>query len=220
VHQPVWFNRVDDLTRPFLSFLNVRYAITWDRDPPPDGWREAARQRGTLLLENTRVLPRVFLPRKVRFGYGAAETLAQMQSERDFGERAWIEMPASPHERENGPGTLAFTNTTSEYAIDADMQRAGWIVASLPAWKGWRASIDGRAVPTHFANHAFIGIEVPQGRHRVRLVYLPRSFVIGRWITLATVVILAMWALASTLSSRRWRRTAPPAAPKARAAAG
>jgi hypothetical protein len=193
VHQPVWFNRVDDLTRPFLSFLNVRYAITWDRDPPPPGWTIAARQRGTLLLENTRVLPRVFVPRQVRIGYGTADTLAQMQDERDFGQRAWIEAPLARQERENGPGVVSFTHTAREYLMTANMQRPGWIVASLPAWKGWRAYVDGRRVETQFANHAFLGVCVPQGKHRVRLVFLPRAFVIGRWITLATMVWIGVW---------------------------
>jgi hypothetical protein len=188
IHQPVWFNRVDDLTRPFLSFLNVRFAITWDRDPPPDGWGEVARQRGSILIENTRVIDRVFVPRRVRIGYGATETLAQMQMQTDFRERAWIEAPLAPHERENGPGVVSFTRTAREYDIDAEMQRPGWIVASLPAWKGWRAYIDGRRVETQFANHAFLGIHVPQGKHHVRLVYLPRGFVVGRWVTLGTVM--------------------------------
>ncbi len=195
IHQPVWFNRVDDLTRPFLSFLNVRYAITWDRDPPPDGWREAARQSGMLLFENTRVIERVFVPRRVRIGYNAPETLAQMHAETDFRERAWIEAPLAPHERENGPGTVTFANSASEYRIDADMQRPGWIVASLPAWSGWRAYVDGRRVKTQFANHAFLGVHVAEGKHRVRLVYLPRSFVVGRWITMAALVICAGIAL-------------------------
>lgn len=208
IHQPVWFNRVDDLTRPSLSFLNVRYAITWDRDPPPPGWREAARQRGTLLFENTRVLPRVFLPRRVRIGYGVPETLAQMQAETDFAERAWIEAPLAPHERENGPGTLTFTNTAREYLVDADMQRAGWIVASLPAWKGWRAYVDGRRVETQFANHAFLGVHVPAGKHRVRLVYLPESFVVGRWISLAALLGVAAKTFLGT-ARRRFAATHP-----------
>lgn len=201
IHQPVWFNRVDDLTRPFLSFLNVRYAITWDRDPPPPGWREAARQPGTLLFENTRVLPRVFLPRHVRIGYNVPDTLAQMQAETDFGERAWIEAPLAPQERANGPGTVTFTNTAREYLVDANMQRAGWIVASLPAWKGWRAYVDGRRVETQFANHAFLGVHVPEGKHRVRLVFLPRSFAIGRWISLAALVIIGAIAFRGARAS-------------------
>jgi hypothetical protein len=203
IHQPVWFNRVDDLTRPFLSFLNVRYAITWDRDPPPAGWREAARQRGTLLFENTQVLPRVFIPHRVRIGHSVGDTLAQMQAETDFRERAWIEAPLSPHERENGPGTLTFKNTAREYLVDADMQRAGWIVASLPAWKGWRAYIDGRRVKTQFANHAFLGVHVPEGKHRVRLMFLPQGFVVGRWITFAALLVVILSVVKNRLNPLR-----------------
>jgi hypothetical protein len=186
VHQPVWFNRVDDLTRPFLSFLNVRYAITWDRDPPPDGWREAARQPGTLLLENTRVLDRIFVPRAVRLGFNAIEELPR---ETDFAERAYIEAALPPQERVNGPGSVTFTRKgISEYDIAASMQGDGWIVASHPNWKGWRAYVDGRRVETQFANHAFIGVFVPKGEHRVRLVYLSDAFVRGRAITIATLL--------------------------------
>jgi Bacterial membrane protein YfhO len=195
IHQPVWFNRVDDLKRPFLSFLNVRFAITWDRDPPPEGWREVGRQRGTMLFENSRVLKRVFIPRRVRVGYDAPNTLAQMQSETDFGERAWIEAPLAPQERQNGPGKLTFANKAREYLVDADMQGGGWIVTSIPAWKGWRAYVDGRRTEIQFANHAFVGVHIDAGKHRLRLVYLPQSFVIGRWITLAAVVISGAVAL-------------------------
>jgi hypothetical protein len=38
--QPVWFQRVDDLGRPFLSFLNVRYALS--ERPAPPGWKQIA----------------------------------------------------------------------------------------------------------------------------------------------------------------------------------
>jgi hypothetical protein len=213
IHQPVWFNRVDDLTRPFLSFLNVRFAITWDRDPPPPGWREVARQRGTILIENTHVIERVFVPRQVRIGLGGAETLAQMQSETDFRERAWIEAPLAPHDRQNGPGAVSFTNTAREYDIDADMQRAGWIVASLPAWKGWRAYVDGRRVETQFANHAFLGVYVPQGKHHVRLIYLPRAFVVGRWVTFFTLVIVVARIVAKSQSRKVSKEIEPRQSP-------
>ncbi|HEX2062751.1 MAG TPA: YfhO family protein, partial [Thermoanaerobaculia bacterium] len=203
VHQPVWFNRVDDLTRPFLSFLNVRYAITWDRDPPPDGWREVARQQGSILIENTRVIDRIFVPRAVRLGHPA---LAEMQSETDFRERAWIEADLPPQERANGPGRVTFNRRAAgEWEIDATMEGDGWIVASFPAWKGWRAYVDGRRVETQFANHAFLGIFVPKGRHHVRLVYRPDAFVVGRTISLTTLVLLVLLSAAKNLrpGSRR-----------------
>ena len=203
IHQPVWFNRVDDLTRPFLSFLNIRYAITWDRDPPPDGWREAARQPGSILLENTRVIERIFVPRAVRIGHNAVQ---EMPANADFRERAWIEADLPPHERVNGPGVVTFTQRgISEWDVDATMQGDGWIVASFPAWKGWRAYVDGRRVETQFANHAFLGVFVPKGQHRVRLVYRPDAFVRGRAMTLATIVLSIA---AYFISARRFSKAA------------
>ena len=52
VPQPVWFNRVDDPTRPFLSFLNVRWVFAPPDYAPPDGWPVRYRGAEGLLLEN------------------------------------------------------------------------------------------------------------------------------------------------------------------------
>ena len=201
IHQPVWFNRVDDLTRPFLSFLNVRYAITWDRDPPPPGWREVSRQKGSLLIENTRALPRAFVPRHVRVGHDA---LAEMAQETDFAERAWIERRTLvPHERANGPGTVVTRDAKLGYALDVTMGSDGYVVASLPAWKGWHAFIDGQRAPIHFANHAFIGVRVPRGTHRVRLVYLPATFLIGSVLSALTLLSVIGYRLSVRFRASR-----------------
>lgn len=208
--QPVWFSRVDDLTRPFLSFLNVRYAITWDRDPPPPGWREVSRMRGTILIENTRVLDRAFVPRGVHIGGPSDLNLMHMALASDFAERAWIESGDAPYDRANGPGRLTIRKARLGYDIDADMQGDGWIVTSIAAWPGWRAYVDGKRLNTQIANHAFVSVHVPAGRHRVRLKYWPRSFAIGRTITAAT--LLAVIVLAVLLHRREsllQRRDAP-----------
>ena len=86
--------------------------------------------------------------------------------------------------------------TAREYEIDATMDRPGWIVVAETAWPGWRAYIDGRRASTHYANHAFLGIHVSEGHHRVRLVYLPEAFTRGRavsGITLLVLVIVTVW---------------------------
>jgi hypothetical protein len=194
--QPVFYNRVDDLTRPFLSFLNVRYAVTWDRDPPPPGWREVARQQGSILLENTRVLERAFVPPLVRFG-----PWTDMLQETDFSQRAWIEADLPPGERANGPGRVSIRDARLGYVIEAEMENDGWIVTSITNWKGWRAYLDGRRVKTQFANRAFLGVHVPRGKHRVELRYWPESFVRGAAITGVTAISLLL------LSFRAFQRS-------------
>ena len=188
-YQRAWFNRIDDLSRPFLSFLNVRYALAAASAPVPRDWSVKAIDRNTQLLENTRVLPRAIVPRNVRYTRGHA--VDEMKSNDDFSGIAWIETQAyEPHIAPNGPGTVRIERKGLEYHLDATLERPSWIVVAETHWPGWRAYVDGNRVRAHFANHAFIGVHVPAGRHTVRLVYLPESFTRGRAISLGALVVL------------------------------
>jgi hypothetical protein len=191
----------NDLTRPMLSMTNVRYAIypAWEAVPP--GWRQVTVDRQSRLIENERVLPRAFVPRNVRSGGNALE---EMKGETDFGERAWIDPHASAplplageggakrrvREAPNGTGRVAVAREGSGLRIDAAMDAAGYVVISQGAWPGWRAYVDGRRVRTLRANHAFLAVYVPAGRHQIRLRYLPQSFVAGRTISVAVALLL------------------------------
>lgn len=197
-YQPIWFNRVDDLTRPFLSFMNVRFAIQAEAAPIPDGWRPIARGGNAMLLENQRVIERIFVPRRVRVADETPARIAdQMAAVQDFRELAWItDRDVTAHERDNGPGTITLRERRmgGEYRFDAAMQRDGWVVISDGAWKGWRAYLDGRRVRMQRANAAFLAVYIPAGRHSVRVVYWPESFVRGRAITFATLLAIALFA--------------------------
>lgn len=214
-YQRAWFNRVDDLSRPFLSFLNVRYALAHVNVPVPETWAIRAADRQTRLLENTQVLPRAFVPGRVRY---VRENAAEgMQEATEFASTAWIETDAyEPHDAPNGPGRVSIQRKGLEYELQATMERAGWIVISETHWPGWRAYVDGRAVRPHYANHAFLGVHVPAGAHRVRLVYLPESFTRGRMISGATLLVAVLlvaggaWRSRAGTASNQQRATQEP----------
>jgi hypothetical protein len=167
----------------------VRYAI--GNGDPPEGWRVLREDRGMRLYENTRELPRAFVPSRIRYEREGTAVIASMKDTNDFSQRAWIEAPEyAPHEIANGPGQITLRRAGLAYELDASMQNDGWIVLSTTAWKGWRAYVDGQRVETRFANHAFLGVFVKKGNHRVTLDYLPASFTAGRNITLATLIVL------------------------------
>jgi hypothetical protein len=189
VYQRAWFNRIDDLSRPFLAFLNVRYAV--GKGEPPEGWRVIAEDGGNRLFENTRELPRAFVPRYIRFERDPVRVLERMKEATEFANTAWIETDEiEPGDLVNGRGHVLLRRGGLAYELDAAMDEAGWVVVSATHWKGWRAYIDGRRVGTYFANHAFLGVYVPKGQHRVTLKYLPQSFTRGRAISLVTAVAL------------------------------
>ena len=196
IPQPVSFNAIGDLQPPFLSFLNIKYAIVPNSVNVSEGWREVMKDRSAKLFENMRVLPRAFVPRRVRYEQRGEPVLGGMKAAKDFADVAWIEVPElQPHEIANGPGTLTIRRDGSGLSIDATMAADGWVVASQSAWKGWRAYIDGRRVQIHLANLAFLGVFVPAGRHHLRLQYLPESFTRGRDISFATLGVLIVAAV-------------------------
>jgi len=195
IPQAVSFNAIGDLQPPFLSFLNIKYAIV----PLPvnlsEGWREIVKDRSAKLFENTRVLPRAFVPRHIRYERSGGPIVKAMTATKDFSDVAWIEAPElPPREIANGPGSLTLHKDGFGLSIDAVMENDGWIVASQSAWKGWRSYIDGHRVQTRYANHAFVGVFVPKGRHNVKLQYLPESFTRGRNISFATLGALLVFA--------------------------
>lgn len=196
IPQAVSFNAIGDLQPPFLSFLNIKYAIVPLPVNVSEGWREVMKDRSAKLFENTRVLPRAFVPRHIRYERGGGPIVKAMTTAKDFSDTAWIEVPElQPHEIANGPGTLTLHKDGFGLSIDAVMAADGWVVASQSAWKGWRAYVDSRRVQTRFANQAFIGVFVPKGRHNVKLQYLPESFTRGRNISFTTLGALIAAAI-------------------------
>lgn len=203
--QPVSFNIIEDKTRTFLSFLNIKYVIGGLDQQPDEQWKLVLEDRQSRLFENTRVMPRAFVPRRVRYAPNDAGVLAGMKLTADFAETAWITVPEyPPHEIHNGPGTLTTRRDGLAYEIDAVMDLDGWVVISDTKWPGWRAYIDGKRVETRYANHAFLGVFVPKGKHRLRVVFHPEPFTRGRNVTIVTiVVVIALFAL------RRYRLQKP-----------
>jgi hypothetical protein len=196
---PLWcirpgrgFPEVNDLTKPMLSMMNARFSLLDVSTPIPAGWADRGYDVYTRLIENAHVLPRAFVPARVVLGRTAGEELAEMANERDFGQRAWIDVGEAKQERDNGAGMATTTRRGNELTIVASMQRPGFVVVSETAWPGWRAWVDGRRVKLAGANHAFLAVYVSEGEHRVRLRYLPRSFVAGRAISIATLLLVAL----------------------------
>jgi len=193
LHQTASFNIIFDKRRPFLSFLNVKYLIAKPDEQPDEQWKLVLEDRGTKLFENTRMLPRAFVPPRIRYEPLPVSVLYSMSQATDFAKQVWIEAPEyPPHDIANGPGTLTFRREGGVLEIGAAMENDGWVVVSETAWPGWRAYVDGKRVQARFANHAFLGVYVPKGAHKVRLVYQPEGYTRGRNITLLTIAGLVV----------------------------
>ena len=110
--------------------------------------------------------------------------------------------------RDNGPARVDVVSYAPErLGLSIDASGPALVGTSIPAWRGWRLTLDGRNAPLTGFDHAFVGFEVPAGRHKAVLRYLPASFVWGAGISAATVLMAAGLAL-------RARGTREPRSPR------
>ena len=87
--------------------------------------------------------------------------------------------------------------------LEADLNRAGYVVLVDAYDPGWVASVDEAAAPLLRANLAFRAVAVPAGQHRIELVYRPKAFLVGLALSAATIL-----GAAGALASRRRTRVA------------
>lgn len=61
--------------------------------------------------------------------------------------------------------------------------------------KNWRARVNGQDVPVYKVNIAFMGIPVSDGKNEILLEYKPSAVILCMWISLAVILLLAIYFL-------------------------
>ena len=200
VPQPVWFNRVDEATRPFLSFLNVRYVLAPPRHPAPEGWKALYKGEEAQLFENPNVLPRAFVPRRLRYVAESGSEVHFLGGIGDFADEGVVGetpppgTPESPPQK-NGDASVKIASYEPQgMRLEVDAAAPALVATSVTSWPGWKLRVDGAPAPLVRYNHAFLAFRVPPGRHTAVLRYLPDTFVAGSVISVLTMAA-SIWLL-------------------------
>jgi hypothetical protein len=90
--------------------------------------------------------------------------------------------------------------------LEAEMSHPGLVVLVDAFAPGWRASVDGASAATLRANTVFRAVRVPQGRHRIELVYRPVGVVAGLGVSALGALALLATGLHGRRQDRRGRR--------------
>ena len=100
--------------------------------------------------------------------------------------------------RENGDASTEIEEYRgSSLAVRVAARADALVATSIPAWPGWRATLDGRSIEPIEYNVAFLSYRVPPGDHRLVLRYLPRSVVWGGVVGLLTLVVCGVLLVVS-----------------------
>jgi len=110
-------------------------------------------------------------------------------------------LPRARVEQAQGSARLV-QDAPEKVTIDADLQAPGLLVLADLHYPGWRATLDGRDVPTLRVHDTMRGVQVGPGAHRIVFGYDPASF----WLGLA----ISSMALLGGLGCLHWLRPVEP----------
>jgi hypothetical protein len=79
-------------------------------------------------------------------------------------------------------------------AVETEATHPGLLVLVEGHHPAWTATVDGEEAAVLNVNTLFRGVFVPAGRHRVELRFRPRAAVVGAFVTLAGVLVMALTA--------------------------
>lgn len=175
---------------------NVKYVVL-DKQNIYPGMTPIFSGDKSNLLKNEKVLPRFFFVNKVETKSNIDVLNAIKSNSFDPKEVAYIhneKLSVEPADSTTYVKIEKYTDERNILTVNASGNnflfigntffsgKADYKVFKIPT--GWRAYIDGAETEIHRTNHAFMGIVVPKGKHKVEIVFAPISFSISKYLSL------------------------------------
>jgi hypothetical protein len=166
--------------------LNVKYLIT-DRPVPFEGFKEIMNSSKTYVYLNTNALPRLYFVNHVEQKPDIEVLKSSKNNGFDPKQVAYVNGTKINADIPDSNASVTITGYRDEL-VSANVNATGnnflfFGDTYMPA--GWKAYIDGRKTNIYNANHGFMGILVPKGKHQIKFEYAPTSFYISKYIALS-----------------------------------
>jgi hypothetical protein len=116
-------------------------------------------------------------------------------------------LPGGP-QRQSEAVRLSYPSP-QQVELDVTMESKGVVVLADIAYPGWELTVDGKPAPIYRVNRAMRGAALDKGPHHLVYTYAPRSYRVGRIVSVAALVAMALAALAC------WLRPVEPAIARA-----
>ncbi len=182
------------------DLLNARYLMTTaplEASDHPDAPRLLLDERNAYVYERPNALPRAWLASRAEVLDDEAILTRIHEPDFDPRETALLESALAC---EGAPGESEIEITRYEgNHIEARVQGGGgWLVFSEVYYPGWRATLDGQPAQLVRADYVLRALCVPEGVHRVAMVYDPPLLKLGLAITGLTLLVIIVSAVRVT----------------------
>jgi hypothetical protein len=98
---------------------------------------------------------------------------------------------------------LKLKDETDNLVFEINSKSGKWFVLQDTYYPGWKAYLNGKEVDIHKFNKVYRAVKIPSGNSTLEFKYVPRSYFLGRNITLATLIGVISLIIFSKLLIRR-----------------
>lgn len=197
---------------PFLDAANSKYFIAILRDEKgllpghllnyqlkESNYKEIFRDKSTAILENPNALERVYFTKSVIVSKNPEDII---MTDKTFDPRKTVITSSDFGVTQlSGEGSIKVLNySPNKIVLETNTTHDQVLVLSDQYEEGWRAKIDQQDTEISRANLIYRAIKIPSGTHLVTFYYLPKSFQIGVFVSVASILIII---LISTFSIKR-----------------
>ncbi|MDZ4858789.1 MAG: YfhO family protein [Candidatus Hydrogenedentes bacterium] len=186
------------------------YPPLFPLDEHPEWFEYMTERDGLAVYRNLRALPRARLVGRLELLDSTEKMLEIMRSESFTPDSVALALQADlpegiPALSEDAPQGDARISAYSSTRVVLDVQANGdsLLVLADAYYPGWKATIDGKPANIFPVYHAFRGVFLEGGPHRVEFTYHPASFRIG--LVVSSLTLVAMLVFALVLLRRRIR---------------
>ncbi|MCD6086453.1 MAG: YfhO family protein [Candidatus Hydrothermae bacterium] len=180
---------------PALKFdlLNVKYRLNVD-----------LARKAMEIVKNESYLPRAFLVREARSVDFEEALRGIKEGDFDYRSVALVESLGTERKTYSDSGTVEVLEKWDQGSVfSVSVPDSAFLVISEVWYPEWKVLLDGKETRFYPVDLTLLGVEVPPGKHRVELKFVPKSFYKGLKFTLLTLVVSVLLLLVSLKRERK-----------------
>lgn len=186
-----------------VNLLGAEFIDYNDIKTVEEKWKPSLEPRLNFVV-NADTMPRAFIVRRSRI-----DPAFDLQTGLDSGFDPLglvyldIESPDTSVEvlPQAGYSVARYENKGNEILIDLESAEKGFLVISEIFYPGWKAYVNNQEQQVLRADMALRAVRVEKGQSHIRLVFLPNSFVVGRFVSLTSLLGIIIF-----LGIKRYKR--------------
>lgn len=213
------YGLVSNFSSPILNYANLEYVIDFKKgflgDVNNDGsfnpsiidshYQPVFSEGRVTVFKNSQALPRVWVSTNYKVGKDDSEIIKELIKPESSRNKLIIikSEPSIKITRKNTSFSVSnFQEDFNKVTFDVSMEDNALVFLSQNFYSGWRAYDNGKEVEILKANYVFDAIAATKGNHEIEFIYDPKSFKIGKLLSITTLTFLIGFLFIQKLSKK------------------